>query len=390
MGWFDEQIEYRKEQERKLLSDSFRKLELTVTGRSLSKEFSEGTDVNEALEALLAYFGIREKTIPPRLKSLEQKLDYLLSSSDIMYREVTLESGWHKDAMGAMITTLKESGTVITVVRNSAGTYTYRDPVSGRFIKVTPAEEKKISEKAYCFYRPLPLRAIKLKDLFTYMAETLRVWDIAAFACAALAIVLVGMLMPRMNHILMEEVVAYGSNQLLAAVMGFMLFATIGNFMLIMIRSLLLSRIQMKLSVNVEAAAMMRVLSLPPDFFKTYSSGELSQYLTYLNSLCDTLVTSIFSTALTGVFSLVYLTQIFSYARSLVIPALLVTVLTLALSLSANALQAERNKEQMGLAAKERGLTYSLINGIEKIRLSGSEKRVFAKWMDLYSQDAEL
>ena len=109
-----------------------------------------------------------------------------------------------------------------------------------------------------------------------------------------------------------------------------------------------------------------------------------------MNSLCTTLVDSIFSTAITGVFSLVYLTQIFSYARSLVIPSLVVTVLTLAIGIAANAAQADINKEQMDLAAKERGLTYALINGIEKIRLSGAENRVFAKWIELYVRDADL
>ena len=390
MSWFDEQIEERKVQERSMLSDSFEKLEFTITGRRSSGEFSEGVDVNDALEALLKYFGIKNRKIPPKLKELDEKLDYLLSASDIMYRRVTLESGWHQDAMGAMITTLKESGAVITVVRNSTGQYVYRDPGTGRFIRVTTAEEKNIGRDAYCFYRPLPLRALKLKDLFVYMWETLTMWDLAAFAVSSLAIILVGMIMPKLNHILMSEVIAYGSYQLLGAVMSFMLFATVSSFLLGLIKQLVLSRIRIKLNVNVQAATMMRVLSLPADFFKAYSSGELSQYLGYMNSLCNTLVDSIFSTALTGLFSLVYLKQIFTYASSLVIPSLLVTVLTLGISLAANARQVSRNKEMMELAAKEKGLTYAFINGIEKIRLSGSENRVFTKWMDLYVQEADL
>ena len=373
-----------------MLSDSFEKLELTVTGRKSGNGFAEGADVKDALETLQKYFGIRGREIPARMKGLEEQLDYLLSASDIMYRKVQLESGWHQDAMGAMITTLKENGAVITVVRNAAGAYTYRDPASGRIIRVGAAEEKKLGDEAYCFYRPLPLRKIKLKDLFRYMWETLNLSDIAAFVLAALAITAVGMLMPKLNHILIGQVITYESYQLLGAVVSFMFFATVGNFLLTIIRQLVLARIRIKLNVNVQAASMMRVLSLPADFFKSYSSGELSQYLTYMNSLCNTLVDSIFSTAITGIFSLVYLTQIFSYARALVVPSLLVTVITLALSMAANALQAGRNREQMALQAKERGLTYALINGIEKIRLSGAETRVFAKWIDLYTLDADL
>ena len=43
------------------------------------------------------------------------------------------------------------------------------------------------------------------------MASTLSSWDIAAFVMASMAITLVGMILPKLNHILMGEVVTYGS-----------------------------------------------------------------------------------------------------------------------------------------------------------------------------------
>ena len=390
MGWFDEQIEYRKQQERRMLSDSFEKLHLTVTGRKSGDTFAEGADVNDALETLLKHFGIRDRKIPASLKGFEEKLDYLLTASDIMFRKVTLEPGWSRDAMGVMVTSLKDSGAVITVVRNGAGVYVYRDPKTGKNVTVHKAEEQKIGNEAYCFYRPLPLRSLTLKDLIRYMTDSVDTWDIASFIIASLMVTLVGMILPKLNHILMGEVVTYGSMQLLGAVMSFMLFAMISSFMLSIIKQFVQSRIRTKLSVNVQAAAMMRVLSLPAAFFKSYSSGELSQYLAYVNSLCTTLVDSIFSTAITGIFSLVYLTQIFSYAKSLVIPSLVVSVLTLALSIAGNMAQSQINKELMELSAQERGLTYALMGGVEKIRLSGAENRVFTKWLDLYTRGADL
>ncbi len=390
MGWFDEQIEYRKQQERRMLSDSFEKLHLTVTGRKSGDTFAEGADVNDALETLLKHFGIRDRKIPASLKGFEEKLDYLLTASDIMFRKVTLEPGWSRDAMGVMVTSLKDSGAVITVVRNGAGVYVYKDPKTGKNVTVHKAEEQKIGNEAYCFYRPLPLRSLTLKDLIRYMTDSVDTWDIASFIIASLMVTLVGMILPKLNHILMGEVVTYGSMQLLGAVMSFMLFAMISSFMLSIIKQFVQSRIRTKLSVNVQAAAMMRVLSLPAAFFKSYSSGELSQYLAYVNSLCTTLVDSIFSTAITGIFSLVYLTQIFSYAKSLVIPSLVVSVLTLGLSIAGNMAQSQINKELMELSAQERGLTYALMGGVEKIRLSGAENRVFTKWLDLYTRGADL
>ena len=373
-----------------MLSDSFEKLHLTVTGRKSGDTFAEGADVNDALETLLKHFGIRDRKIPASLKGFEEKLDYLLTASDIMFRKVTLEPGWSRDAMGVMVTSLTDSGAVITVVRNGAGVYVYKDPKTGKNVTVHKAEEQKIGNEAYCFYRPLPLRSLTLKDLIRYMTDSVDSWDIASFIIASLMVTLVGMILPKLNHILMGEVVKYGSLQLLGAVMSFMLFAMISSFMLSIIKSFVQSRIRTKLSVNVQAAAMMRVLSLPAGFFKKYSSGELSQYLSYVNSLCTTLVDSIFSTAITGVFSLVYLTQIFSYAKSLVIPSLVVSVLTLGLSIAGNMAQSQINKELMEISAQERGLTYALMGGVEKIRLSGAENRVFTKWLDLYTRGADL
>ena len=245
-----------------MLSDSFEKLHLTVTGRKSGDTFAEGADVNDALETLLKHFGIRDRKIPASL----------------------------------------DSGAVITVVRNGAGVYVYKDPKTGKNVTVHKAEEQKIGNEAYCFYRPLPLRSLTLKDLIRYMTDSVDTWDIASFIIASLMVTLVGMILPKLNHILMGEVVTYGSMQLLGAVMSFMLFAMISSFMLSIIKQFVQSRIRTKLSVNVQAAAMMRVLSLPAAFFKSYSSGELSQYLAYVNSLCTTLVDSIFSTAITGIF----------------------------------------------------------------------------------------
>ena len=338
----------------------------------------------------MKYFGLKEAEVPANIRGLRDRLDFLLSPTGILYREIILTKGWHADAMGPMITTLKEEGTVIAVLPSDMGGYEYADPHSGQRVRVTAKEEKRISSEALCFYRPLPMRELKLKDLLQYMMNCLTVRDLASFGIASLAITLVGMLMPKLNQVLMGTVVENASMQLLYAVMSFLFFATVGSTLLSIIRTMLLSRIRYKLNINVSAATMMRILSMPASFFKDYSAGELNQYISYMDSLCSTIVDSLFSTAITGVFSLVYLTQIFAFASSLVWPSLIVTLLTLGISLVSAKVQMRIDAEKMVFTAKERGLVYSLISGIQKIRLSGSENRAFSKWSQLYSKSAEL
>ena len=389
MGWFDQQIEYRKKAERELLADSYENIARSITGRRISNVIGEGADVSDAIASLLKHFGIKPKEVPARIKDLEGRLDYLLSASGIMYREVILEKGWHKDAMGPMIARL-DDGAVIALLPGTIGGYDYVDPRSGERVHVTSAREEKIGKEAFCFYKPLPQRKLSLRDLFRYMIASLNGWDYVSFGLAALAITLVGMLLPRLNRILMGRVVEAGSYQLLGAVMGFMFCVMAGSLVLTIVRQMLLSRINIKLNLNLQAASMMRVLSLPAGFFKKYSSGELNQYLSYMNSLCDQLVNSVLSTGITGIFSLVYLTQIFTYAPSLVVPSLLVTISTIVIGMIASLMQVSISEESMQMSARERGLSLALIDGIQKIRLSGAENRAFVKWSDLFARETDL
>ncbi|QUA54068.1 NHLP bacteriocin export ABC transporter permease/ATPase subunit [Aristaeella lactis] len=389
MGWFDDQIEFRKKHERELLSDSFENIARSVTGRKVRKSLlNDQEDVSDAVSALLRHMGVKEKEVPPTVRGLRDRLDYLLSSTGILYREIILTKGWQNDAMGPMIASLKDSGAVIAVLPSEMGGYEYMDPATGKKVGVNVHTAANISEEALCFYRPLPMRALKLRDLLKYMMSCLTGRDLVSFGVAALAITLVGLLIPKLNQILTGTVIATGSTRLLLAVVSFLLFATITGILLTIIRNMLLSRIRYKLNINVSAATMMRILSLPASFFKSYSVGELNQYISYMDSLCTTLVDSLFSTAVTGLFSLIYLGQIMTFAPSLVWPSLIVTLLTLAVSLISARVQMRIDQETMVQVARERGLVYSLINGIQKIRLSGAENRAFAKWSELYVQSA--
>ena len=390
MGWFDDQIEFRKLHERELLSDSFENIARSVTGRKVRSSLSDQEDVSDAVSALLKYMGVKEREVPPTVRGLRDRLDFLLSSAGILYREVILSKGWHADAMGPMIASLKDSGAVIALLPSEHGGYEYTDPATGRRVKVNPHGESLISGEALCFYRPLPMRELKLRDLLKYMISCLTPRDLTSFGLAVLAITLVGLLIPKLNQILTGKVIATGSVRLLLAVVSFLFFATITGLILTIIRNMLLSRIRYKLSVNVSAATMMRILSLPASFFRDYSVGELNQYISYMDSLCTTIVDSLFSTGITGLFSLVYLFQIFAFAPSLVWPSLIVTLVTLAVSLLSAKVQMRLDQETMTHTAQERGFVYSLINGIQKIRLSGAENRAFAKWSKLYVKSAEL
>ena len=109
-----------------------------------------------------------------------------------------------------------------------------------------------------------------------------------------------------------------------------------------------------------------------------------------INALCNMLVSTVLTTGLTSVFSLIYISQIFIYAPALVVPALLIILVTLVFSVVSSMLQMRHGKREMELDGKESGMTYSLISGVQKIKLAGAEKRAFARWGNLYARKAKL
>ena len=244
--------------------------------------------------------------------------------------------------------------------------------------------------EALAFYKPFPMKKMGISTLWKYILETLYPSDYLMMGLASLAVILVGLLIPRISNLIFARVLPTGNMRLFAAALIFMLSVSVSSLLFQAVSNLVTSRIDIKLSLAVEAATMMRVLSLPADFFRNYSAGELSSRAGRMNSLCDMLVSTVFSTGLTSVFSLVYITQIFSFTPSLAVPALVTIVVTVMFTLISSLAQTGISQKQMELAGKEDGMTYALISGVQKIRLSGAEKRAFARWGNLYAEEASL
>ena len=93
---------------------------------------------------------------------------------------------------------------------------------------------------------------------------------------------------------------------------------------------------------------------------------------------------------ITSLFSLLYITQVFVYAKELVIPSLCITLATLVFSIVSSLVQMKISKKGMELSSEMSGRTYQILTGVQKIKLSGSEKRVFARWLDDYTKEAKL
>lgn len=387
MGWFNEQIKERKISDNNAFEASFDNITASVLGKKMSSALNDSRIITKnAIDAILKFYHVPSREVPEELEDMNEQLEYLMRPYGIMRRSVILESGWYKDAIGAMLGIRKDNGTVVALIPSGFSGYEYFDLESGKYIKVKKSNEDLFEDEAIAFYKPFPLKSLTIKDLIVYIAQVLSVSDYVAIALATLAVSLLGMLTPKINNILFSVVVTSGSVRLLIGIAIFAICLSLTSLIISSVKSLISARINTKLSISIEAATMMRLMSLPADFFKNYSSGELQERAGNISSLCDMLVSTILNTGMTSVFSLIYIYQIFVYAPGLVIPSLIITFITIIFFVVSALMQMKISVKQMELGGRESGMTYALISGVQKIKLAGAEKRAFARWANLYAE----
>ena len=391
MGWFDEQIKDRMRADNEVFEDSFVKIAGVIMGKRLSAAMNDQRQAaTNAIGEILKSYHIKPREVPDSITDMNDTLEFLLRPHGIMRRNVTLEKGWYKDASGPMIGTLKEDGSIVALIPTGMTHYSYYDAKTDKRVTLNHKTENLIDKEAIAFYKPFPSTKIGISGLLRYIVDNIRPADVGLVVIATIAVTLIGFLIPKINEILFSDVLNSGKVKGLAAIAVFIVCVSLSSMLLGTVKDMLMSKLKMRLSLSVEAATMMRILALPTSFFKQFSSGELANRSQYINLLVEQLLDIVLTTGLTSLFSLAYISQIFTYAPALVTPALLVIIATVSISAISAILQIRISKRQMELGSKESGLSYALISGIQKIKLSGAEKRAFARWGNTYTKSAKL
>ena len=391
MGWFNEQIRDRTRSDQRILEDSLLQMASIVLDRWGLEEMADRTfNTREALNEILKYYHRKPVEIPDNCKDVTAQIEFAMRPNGMMYRDVHLEEGWQNDAFGAMLGFMKDTQTPVALIPGMLGGYYFKNPVTGKRTRITRKTAKLFAPDALSFYLPLPMKKLGIRDLLLYMKKNITTGDLVLIIAATLAMVLIGMIEPKVFSLVTGSVMKSKRLNLLTGLAVFLVCAAFANQMITVVRDLLMERINTKTSQAVEASVMMRILMLPVSFFRKYSSGELSSRAGSVNSLCSMIINSILSVGLSSLMSLLYVTQIFSYAPELVVPSLLIILATVFISVLSSLLQIRISREKMQLQAKESGMSYAMLNGVQKIRLSGSEKRAFARWGRIYAQSAAL
>lgn len=391
MGWFENQIQDRRDADQQLLEESFLRIAGVVMGEKDAQRIGDARIITKsAIDEILKYYHYKPSELPESITDSDEQLDYCLRPHGMMRRSVELKKGWYKDAYGPILAFRKEDGSPAALLPGTIHGYYFKDAVTGKTVRLNAETEQLFDPDAICFYRPLPLKSLSIPDLLLYMKHCVSTSDIFMIVFAAISVSGVGLLIPRLTRALTGPVLASGSGGALIGLAICLVCVSLSMQLFSSVSAMVSSRLEAKTSLGVQASMMMRLMSLPASFFRQYSPGELKSRSMSVNQLCSMLMSMVMTTGLTSLTSLLYVTQIFRFAPKLVIPSLLIVLVTVGFSVVTTFVQIGINRKRMEQAARESGMSYSLISGIQKIKLSGAEKRSFAKWLNLYAEGAEL
>ena len=391
MSWFDEQIHHRDLSDQEVMEDSLLHIASAVLGGGKARTLQDKqTAAKDALEEILKYYHIKSSGIPDDISELEDQLETCLQPHGLMWRRVHLGGKWYRNSMGPILAFRKDNDNSVALLPGPVFGYYYRDPDTGKTHRVNKANASQFSEEALCFYCPLPLKKLGVRDLLIYLAESLNTEDFVFYFVLALTVTLLGMLMTNITRALTGFVLESKDVPLLMGTAVFMISTVFASVLIKTAQQIMMTRISTKASVSMDAAIMMRIINMPPRFFRQYSSGELSTRYGAIGQFCDLLLGNVFSTGISALLSTLYITQIFFYAPSLAKTSLLIIAAGMIMSLISGLIQMRISRELMEKSSKESGLSFALITGIQKIRLAGAEKRAFAKWGHEYADVAAL
>ncbi|MCF6413724.1 ATP-binding cassette domain-containing protein [Collinsella tanakaei] len=387
MDLFESQVEARRRFDDERLEQALHRLSDAVTGARTAEGASRLVQAGSALDHVFAYYGVEGGETPRGVKSMDELIQQRLRSTGIMCRPVRLSGAWYRDAMGAMLG-FADDGLPVALIPLARGGYQFIDGMGP--VRVNERSAKRLADEAWCFYRPLPQRELGVRDILLFMARSLDRGDIIALICAAAASTALGMVAPLVNRIVFGPVVEAGTASIIAPLAVLLVGVLVAQVIVGGIRQIVLARISTKLSVPLDAAMMMRTLSLPASFFSRYQTGDLSERLAIVGEVGRLIQDVVLTALLNALFAMAYVGQIAAIAPAMAAPTVGVALLTTAVTALVAAAQMRVTARRLALGTRLSGWQYALIEGLQKIKLVGAEKRAFATWANLYHRQARL
>lgn len=388
LDWFEEQIEQRKKKDEELFREAFTDLASVVQGEKVLGKLLLGDmkKTTKTIEQILHFYRLKTDRLQIHADGFNEQLSEYLRPLGMMRRDVKLEEGWYGQTIGALLGFTKDGDPAALLPRRNG--YVYFDYNKGKWKKIGKKNCRLFREQAVCFYKPFPAEPSGGGEFVKFCLQVMDSYDYIRLIMAFLLVSLTGLVTPYVTRQIFEQIVPKGDRLMLLAAAVVLAGVSVSGMLFTIVRSLLLSRCSVKMSIAVDAAVMARVVSLPAEFFKEYNAGELTKRIDSMSAAVKDLMETAVSLVLTMLCSLIYIIQIRSITPALLAPTLWILGILFAANAAAVWYQVGLEEKRILTKSKTAGMEYALYSGVQKLKLAGAQRRAFAKWAGVYKENA--
>ena len=389
MGYYGEQLKERMEKDRLSVRKNERRLADTVSSRKVSFDESIQTETDnlQQIERIAEYFHLEVPAYQPSGEALPELIDLILHPTGIMKRRILLNGPWWKDGDAPILVRRRGSDEdrVLALFPDTFRGYYYRDSRTDQKIRITEREQEQFSQEAFCFYRPLPAKPLSEKEFLRFLLRRIRTSDLIMYVISSILLAVIGTFPTYVTQVAFSQIIPSRKVGMLISLFILLITTAVCSYLMSSSRFSLNLRIQSRLDLVLENSVYARIINLPASFFKNRTSGAVAQKVSSLNKL-PKIIGDILMMLTNILISFVSIVPIFFIASELAGAAIVCILAALAIVLVSMLQEMRLFRTEMTCAEENSGLVYGLISGIERLRVSGSEQRAYARWLRTYAK----
>ena len=309
----------------------------------------------------------------------------LARRAGVRVRRVVLPAGWWRTDVGPLIAA-RSDGERPMVLLPYAGKYRVVEPTQGQPRRLDHAEAEALGDIAYAVYRTLPPAAGGGARLARFVLDAAR-GDLRTALWSGAAVGLFGVLIPVATAFVIDDLVPGAERQLLVAVGAALAVAALVSFVLAMVSEVALVRIDGRGRIALQIALWDRLLRLPAGFYRGFSAGDLARRLEGGEAVREVVVRTVVDGAMVLAFSSFSVILLFVYAPPMAFVAIALAVVYAAATLICGITELRYRRQAAVIDGELAGTVIEFLQGVNKLRTAGAERRAFARWAGRYAAE---
>jgi NHLM bacteriocin system ABC transporter ATP-binding protein len=306
-------------------------------------------------------------------------------ASRVRTRRLLLRADWWTNSVGPLVAFVGDDRRAVAVLPGAGGGHIIVDPTSGTSRELTRATAAELAPEAVMFYRPLPSRALNVRDLLKYGAATVQA-DFLRVMLAALGLGLLALATPLVTKLLIDSVLPRAEiDQLLICAIALVVVTLVaGGFQ--MMQGIAMLRLESRLDWVLQAAVVDRLLRMPASFFRNFSVGDLADRTLGIEAVRIMVTGRVirgFLALLSGVCSFAVMLYLDS---GLCMLAAALAVLRIAMVVAISLVRLPKERESLRLQGWLEGLVLQFLTGVGKLRIANATMHALAIWVERFGE----